>query len=437
MASMNGDYDLWSYLQVAWWMVCGLIAFRSLVGNRRLLIEMTRLARGVVAGTLIWLGALSLSVLVSPYLFFSAANVFMLGVLVICAADACLKLYSGAVTIRRVLKSLLAITALLLAAIILLHLIRPGYVEAASDEGRFGLRIRGGRIGYSPLLSLVALFVGFYFWRTTRGPVRFLHLGIMTLGMVLLYLGQTRSAYAGFLAGAVLFGFQWSGLHRHALRLTVSAVTVFAVLSAGVLLADMSDSVGVGLRAAQQRLLRGEDQIWTLTGRTYAFAMLWEASKNKPLGLGFAAGPRLVLQRPDNIRRLHTNVYGNAHNAYFEIFSGGGYIALLGWIALIICLLWSMFRAGPLEMIPFHALLVAVLLEGIAESELVLPFKQTSALFWIVAAAITAVHLRRIRARRGAQQTTDGLPYRTTAEQNLPLHSAKLLGAEQSLYPYA
>jgi len=424
MASMQGSFDFWNFFQAFWWLGFGMIAISELYRQRHLAAEFVRWAGSIKWWVGLWLVPMYVSCLGSPSLVFSLGNVVMLTILVIAALDFGVKLYRGVITPRAVLRILFVMTLGLLFLVALAFMLQPGLVE--QTESAQGLRIRGGQVGYSPLLGSVALLLSFYFWCTEKyGP--WVLLGVMGLGGVFLLLGQTRAEYGAFFAGVLLFGWQWGRLRRRSLLLlSVGAVTV-ALFCIAVLLGSASETAVSMYESIGERLMRGGEYLATLNGRTRVWELLWEASKNDLWGMGFAAGPRELLMEPATTEYLYSDTWGNAHSAYIEVFSGSGYLAAIGFLGIIACVGWkALFGWATLPrlrgewwaLVPLHALLLVTLVEGLTESYLVLPFRQQSVLFWITAAAVIAGYARRRRDRSRANRSaaikpTSRRPYET------------------------
>lgn len=394
MASMHGDFDLWNIFRVLWWCLWGGVALHALYQRRRQVRALLRNIGWLRLWLPLWFVALYLSCLVSPAPLFSLANVSMLMILVVAAFDLSVRVYVGNVSLRQIVKGFLVFSAGLLALVALLLLIDLNLVGEMTSAGP---RVRGGEVAYTPLLSVLVFFAALYFWLNT--PSLTGRMGgwplVMTLALALLLLGQTRSAYGGLVIGLGLFVWQWSQLRRNMVHLMTATALVVATTCAFILLADTSKSASNVLRVTGDELIRDRRSISTLTGRTRVFRLLWQEVKDEPLGLGFSAGPRAVLQDPANLDVIYVNSFGNAHNAFVEVFAGSGYVGLLAWMGIVICVLLRLFRLRPRELVPLHAMLVTALIGGMTESNLVIPFEQESVTFWIVAAVMVAVGARR------------------------------------------
>ena len=146
----------------------------------------------------------------------------------------------------------------------------------------------------------------------------------------------------------------------------------------------------------------GRNRSKTASGRFGIWTVLLQKTYDRPLGLGYSAGPRVVLQDsrwPLWKYGVIAKRIGNAHNAYVEIFAGTGYLGLFAWLGF---LGWAVFRGFVVRgttLAVTRALLAVMLLNGLTGSEGVLPFMQASALIWIVAGFLLG-HARR-RAGRG------------------------------------
>lgn len=399
MDSLQGSFDFWNFFQAGWWMLGGAVAFRELYLNRAHLRGFLKGAGSLPLWSSLWLFALFLSSVVSSAPLLSFAKATLMGALVLAAADLGVKFYAGLVPVRRVLKILLisAVGLLLLVGVVffLTPSLVTGHYEASASF--LSLRTRGGRIAYTPFLSIVALVLGLYFFLTTRGLGRWLNVLVMGVGFFFLALGQTRSAYGGFAAALLLFAWRWAQLDKNMVRLMAGTALVVATVCIAGLTYDWSSSVAQRYDTTFQYVIRDAESLSTLTGRTQVIDALWEEVARRPLGLGYSAGPRAFLLSESFVASVHTDAFGNAHNAYLEILAGAGYLGFIAWMALVFGVGNTARTMRERDLIPIATLLVAALLEGVTESTLALPLYHTSVLFWIAAAVAAAYRARRVR----------------------------------------
>ena len=397
MDSLQGNYDFWNFFQSAWWLLGGAVALRELYLNRAWLREFVHGMGSLSLWTGLWLLALYLSCLVSPAPLFSFAKVTLVGALILAAADLGVKVYAGIVPVRRILKILLVSSVLLLLGVGFFYMYKPDLVTNNYAEIQHGLdlRMRGGRIAYTPIVSTVALMLGLYFFLTTPGLTRWLHVLIVSMSLLFLLLGRTRSAYVGFIAGLALFVWRWKRMDQNITNLMTAAALGTAVVCVTALTYDWSGSLAQDYNAVFGYIIRETESLSTMTGRTQVMTALWDEIARRPLGLGFSAGPRAFLMSDSFVEAMHTDAFGNTHNAYLEVLAGSGYLGFMAWMAIVLYVLNVARKMRQTDLIPLAALLIAALLEGITESLLVEPFYQTAVLFWIVAAVAAAYRARR------------------------------------------
>lgn len=417
MASVEGSFDFWNFFQVAWWGFWGLVALHELFRERRWIRSFLQSIGSVKIWIGLWVAALYLSCLVSPRMVFSLANAGLLTMLVLAAADLGIKLYSGHLSVRRLLWLTLAVIVGLLLLVVALIIVKPAMVNQPGFQG-FQMRIRGGEVAYTPTLAAAAMGLGAYFFFTAKSTTaRCISAGIILMGLLFIDLSKTRSAYAGVLGGIGVFVWQWFDMRLNAERLMLG-VTLAAIGACGIfLLADGSEMAANFVEKVFITLKRDEQTISTLNGRTHAWDLLWNAAAGQPLGLGYIAGPRNLLQSPAAIDYLGVDSFGNAHSAYWEVFSGAGYLGFVAFVMLIARIgAKAVVGEHKRALIPLHALLIVLLLEGYTESGLVMPFQQTCVLFWIIVAALTAPRFgEQIPPSRGyleASQARTSLPSR-------------------------
>ncbi len=413
MASVRGSFDFWNFLQVAWWTAFGVVAVLELYRKRRQMMGFLHWMGSIKWWILLWILPMYVSCLISPSLKLSLGNVGMLTILVIAALDLGVKIYDGTLTPHEVVKGLLFMAVGLLLVIGIAAVGAPGMVLQDSGAGT-GLRIRGGQIAYSPLLASTVLLISFYFWGVGDGRRQWALAIAMMGGLLFLFLGQTRAEYGAFVVGAGLFGWQWGRLSRRGVRLLTAGATIVALACTGLLLGSTSDAVVSAYAEISEKIMRGGEYVYTLNGRTRVWRLIWEVCQDKLWGLGYLAGPRTLLMRPDSIEFLYTGSWGNAHNAYIEVFSGSGYLAAGGFLAIVGYIGWCILfgwrqivrRCGAAwwALVPLHALIVVTLIGGITESYLVLPFWQQSVTFWIAAAVVIAGRARLRQGRRKASR---------------------------------
>jgi O-antigen ligase len=386
MASLEGNLDAWNLFRMAWWLAFGLLALIEVHRQREHLPRFIHDGWVMLASATTLIFTFFLSSLFSPSPLFTIGNAALMSMAFIAAVDLGLKLRARLVIPRQVLHVCFTVSLVLLgvvAALVVVPLIVSG--------GWAGQRIRGGAIGGTHILSLVVFFTGLYLGLGSRAWLRVLYGSGAALGIVFLLLSQTRTAYVGFAIGAMLFAALWfgsSGLRQRLAMIGVAALMAGA--ATGLLLQD-EFSPGEPLpERAWAYLIRSESSLRSASGRDGIFPILIREAVVQPFGLGYAAGPRVVLLSQEHEAELWYRYgvlpqrIGNAHNAYLEVFAGAGYLGSLAHLVLIAWLALGLARRRSDVYIPTKSLLLIVLIEGLTGSSAILPLNQVSVLFWIL-----------------------------------------------------
>lgn len=414
----SSGQDIWNIIRLVWWMVFGLVALAEVMRDRETLYDM--LSR---LGSLHrWVGLLMLTLLasaaVAPMPMFTLVNASMFVVMVFAALDLALKIYRGVLTIERSLRLLLYVSTGMLVLVQACLWYDPWMVGA---DTFMGFRVRGNNVAYTPILAQTMAFVSYYFWTKDKSWKRLIYLALMGWCVYWLYISQTRSAYLSLFLGIFLLAWYWGNMRRNLVALVVLGALVGILLTTLTLLYDVSDGVKWRYEQAYERFVLRDrwavededfarENLASLNGRSEVVALLSRHAWTQPLGLGYVTGPRVLLQSEDAVEELQSAAFGNAHNAFVEIWAGGGYLALLGYLALIFLVLRYSSQLAFRPLFIMRLLCLLVLFEGLFESDLVLPFKQSLALFWWVSAGMVAIYARQVRYGTPTAQTTSAHP---------------------------
>ncbi len=395
MASIVEGQDYWNIMRFIWWGMWTLVAIFDIIKDRRaakaFLSEIGLLP--VFVG--VWIVPLYASCFISPSPYFSIGNATCVVMLVMCSFDLGLKMFTGQITFRKVLHLLMWAAGFLLTVISITYLIDPTLVSWVTYTGT---RIRGNSVGYAPLCSLILFFVSVFIFLKPIRKRNYLLFFIMAYSVWWIYIGQTRSAYAGFGVGAIIYLWQWGQFGKSFTRTVMLFALVISFLTALSIAYGASHRVRWELDGLYDRyVLRDasayseefqEETLTSLNGRTIVANVLIRETIDKPLGSGYVAGPRAILQSEEVMMELGTQAFGNAHNAYLEIYTGSGFFAFLGFMGIVIWLVRKSRSIWSDETMLIRVLMYAVLLQGLFESNLVLPFKQSSVLFWLLIACV-------------------------------------------------
>src|SRR5690606_13462498 len=110
-----------------------------------------------------------------------------------------------------------------------------------------------------------------------------------------------------------------------ALTLAAALASLSLLVSASIsspIASGMLDSIG-------SYLTRDQEDVGSLSGRTVIFEVLLRSVPERPLGIGFSAGPReLILSNARELRPrgVIAERIGNAHSAYLEVLVGSGWL---------------------------------------------------------------------------------------------------------------
>jgi O-antigen ligase len=391
--SISGNFDVWNVVRLGWWTFFALLALVSLYRHRRDLAALVRTMPQLALWSGVWVASIVVSSTYSPASTFTLANSGVMAMLVVAALDLGVRIYARSLAVREVLSGLYLWSVVLVAFIGLSFALDPYRV---STVGFFGLRILGGHVADAPLLSTTLFFLAASFSIVSRGRAKWLHHLVMAAAFALLLLTQTRTAYIAFALGAGYLFLQWFLEVPLRARLSALGATliVAGLFPVGVTLVDTwtgRSSVG----EAFSYLMRDESSWRTASGRTTVSEIILERVGDRPWGLGYSAGPRVVLQ--SSISELaeqgvRAAGIGNAHNMYLEVLGGSGVIGLFSFLAVIVWVFLNMHRTQGPELKPVRVLFIVCLLGGFTGSSGVLPFFQASVLIWVIVGIVAGAN---------------------------------------------
>ncbi len=419
MASVTEGQDFWNILRIVYWLLVGFFILIELTRNIEAVKHFLREMGFLPVAVAIWISGLYASALVSPSVTFTAGNATFMLILVLGALDLGAKLYAGQLSIRRLFQALLYISLTMLMVVWVAFQIDPYYVGFYSFGG---IRIRGNAVAYVPILAQVLFFGSLYFLITSRRRGRWFFIGLMAMGVWWISIGQTRSSYLGFGLGVLLFILQTGYAKQAHMKLTgLFVATMIGLCCLGVLygsshtirwkLDRLYDRYVLRDAHAIQSQELATEHIMSLNGRTRVAAVLWENALFEPLGVGYIAGPRQLLQSEDITEILDSKSFGNAHNAFLEIWAGAGFITFFAFVIFMISILWHSRNIPGVAGILIRVLLYILLIEGLFESNLVLPFKQNSSLLWTLTALIMVSRTHRRLAVFGPEMPAQSFPF--------------------------
>lgn len=392
MAALDGSLDVWNVFRIIWWGVWGFVAFRGVMKRRGALRDLARswglLPFAVIALLLSFLA----SAAYSPAPIYTFGTAVFYGILVLAALDLSLRLHERSMSVRELLRGLLLVSLLLVFAIVAMHLTVGG---AVSVVAAYGVRITGGTLGDFGTLSLVVVVAGLHVLTRTTGLAQSLHGFAVAFGIAAVGMSRTRSIMVAGVLG--LLGYLLLRVGRGSRRATFATLAVvFLALSGGLAgaLAVSLSGADAGIDEAIAFVVRDTASLQGFSGRDGISSVVLEASIANPLGLGYGAGPRVLLLNSEralaNFGVVASRI-GNAHNAYLEVLGGSGFVGFIAFLGIASWLLRRSFATRQLDAFPFVVLGNLMLVIGLVASTPVLPFTQSSALLWI-AIAVLAGH---------------------------------------------
>ena len=384
MAALSGALDFWNVFRIVWWGFWGLVAIRSVLSRRDELRLLVRSLGHLPLAAGVLLLSLFVSAAQSPSPIYTFGTALLYSFLVVAALDLALRLRAGSLTVRQLLRSVLSVSLLLLFGILALHLTVGG---AVSVVAAYGVRITGGTIGDFGTLALVAVLVGLHLASRSNGLGQALFGLAVAFGIAAAAISRTRSIMlAGVLA---LLGYILLRAGRGSRRtafVTLAAVAFAIGGGLGAALAVSLSGSSAGIDAAIEFIVRDAASLQGFSGRDGISAVVVDAAMDNPLGLGYAAGPRVLLLNSESTLAgfgVVASRIGNAHNAYLEVLGGSGFLGLLALLGVVLWILRRSLATRQPDAIPLVVLCNVMLIIGTVASSPVLPFTQSSALLWL------------------------------------------------------
>ena len=404
MESLAGDFDAWNVFRVAWWMLFAFVAMVAIYQHRQHVREFVRSMPQLVLWVFAFVSSLAVSSAFSPAPLFTLANAGLMLMLVVASFDLGLRIFARTIDLETVLRGLYVISVGLLAAIVINLFVDP---DSLLGVAGLGFRIGGGFIGDTALLAATVVFLSLYFLMRARGWKAAWYVIATIASLVLLVMTRTRTAYIGVALGGGLFALQWLVLVAPRVRAVALGAILIGVglVPPTIVVVDAVTGASTVEQAAHY-LVRDPRSLTTVSGRTTITGILFEQVASQPWGLGYSAGPRLLLQSSYSElgeHGVHAERIGNAHNTFLEMLGGSGVLGLFVYLALLTWVGLNMFRVSARGMVVVRALFVYVVVAGLTSSNGVLPFFQASVLTWFVVGAVA-----------GANGVHHALPSRTS-----------------------
>ncbi|MHB9146732.1 MAG: O-antigen ligase family protein [Symbiobacteriia bacterium] len=378
LASLTGNMDAWTLLRAAWWGGATLIALTVLVHHARALWA-SRRTKTVVALGLLWVLSVAASALFSVSPLYTLASAALLGGALLTGLDLYVRLDERVITPEQLLLTTLNVITGLTLLVAVVSIWRPDIVGALSFSGP---RFLGGQVASIPDLAVTAILLLIHrlFTVRRRGSILWSIVRLAGFSFVLL-VAQNRTSFVQVAVGLfVYFVHYYRGAFKK-IRLLLWAATAF-LLTIGTAVIIFSPLI---TSRVWEFLLRNQQNLNNLSGRTEIFSFLWTQALHKPWGLGYAAGTRLAItSNPQFFQVIVARHIGNAHDAYLELLAGAGVQALLLFLVIVLLFLTIRVRRTMTAIAGANrAVMLALLVGGITSSSLVLPFTGSYILLWI------------------------------------------------------
>lgn len=399
LASLDGGLDPWNLFRIAWWLGFGALAVWELLRHRHLLPRLWHPSAALFGFAAAWVAAMFASLVVTPSLTYTGVYAGLMAILLVASLDLAVKVAAGRIHLDEILMRCLRFSLALLLLIFALFLVAPELVSTSDATWPPG-RLQGKSVGGTHFLAVIVLIVIAYFVLLRRRHALPL-LAWIPFALALLLLAETRTGYVQLVLGLGVLGLQW--LPRATRNMRRAALAVACVVAAtGVAAVAIADahSSDSALDTAVAYLVRDENTLRSASGRDGIFAVVARDAVRTPWGLGYAAGPRSVLQSPDNASELWyrygivRGTIGDAHNMYLESYAGAGVLGAAALLGMLILSIVVAVRGREIAFIGLRALLVIVLVGGLTASAGSLPLNQSSALLMILVGAFAGAGIR-------------------------------------------
>jgi len=403
----QAHFDFWNTFQVLWLIVISLPAIVRLAYLPSILLP--KQLQSILKYSLL-LGILFLgSIAYSPGKVISSEFLFLYFLTFICVVEFLDEVYRNPPDWMECLFQLRIIATVILALVILCLPIRPEFVLKAAGEGG-GVRLVGGTVGDVSLLCPMIVIISAYSFLHSLEPRGRATLFFLA-GLGSLALTRIRGAQIALFIVLAVLGLGWAKTSKRAGQLLIAGV-MSTILLAGVVL------VTVGGGSVWNSFNRGEDisEIMTFSGRTIYWGDLMRYCVDHPQGLGYIAGIRQAkFGKFANL--LHADLYGvgGTDNAYMEVLSDAGWVALALYLVMltkVVALGWRFAKrnipsgAPTSTTLTHHALRCSLLLflfcliEQMEDSEFVLPLRQAFYIQNILIAIILGASISFLAASR-------------------------------------
>ena len=357
----QSHFDFWSIIQVGWLFAIALRAVYRLGSAERFILPLP--VRSVLKYSAFLGLVFTVSIAYSPGRAISAEFSILYFLTLICVVEFLVDARQHPPDWLQVIFVLRRIMLVLLGLVLLCLFISPAMVMNLVED--VGVRLGGGPVAplgaAGPMIAIISAFSFIYaLERRSRSVICFL------IGVAVTLVTQARGAEITLFLCLAILGLRWAKTGKRVAYFVVAGSTVV------VMLACLAAAI-IGPDRIWDKFNRGQEtaDILTLSGRTEVWADVIDSSLSHPQGMGYIAGVRKFRGGRYKMN-LHANLngVGGSDNSYFDVLSGGGWLALgcyLMFIAKTVVLglrsaAKPLVRPSPREVASRHALRCALLL---------------------------------------------------------------------------
>ena len=216
---------------------------------------------------------------------------------------------------------LLALIAILLILLLSGGVVAPGEAFEKIPGALFSLRLVGSWLFVHPntsgQLAAIILIVSLNRWlRSPRGPISYFWIGLMLLGVVVLFLAQSRTSWITAAVAAPLV------LLMNRRVLTALAIAILALVAGSTMAPLLLDLVVRG---------QNEATFTSGTGRLDIWEAAWGLFMNAPIqGNGFYTGVRIDLNPQFSWMEV-----SNVDNTFLEVLVGVGIVGFIPFVLYV------------------------------------------------------------------------------------------------------
>jgi O-antigen ligase len=322
----QGQVDVWSLLQTGLLCAVTIRAVLRLAAAESVFIP--KQIRSILKYAL-FLGLLFLvSAIYSPSHFATAAYSFLYLFTIICVTEFIVDVYRNPPDWVQCLFHLRFISFLMLVVVLFALAVNPELVmQVLPGEG---IRLRGGAVApVTVICPMIALISAYSFLHTLEA--RFRASLFLLIGLAGTLLTQIRGCEIALLLCLLFLAALWAKSSKHAVYLFISGLMASTILFVTV-------TAVVGPETIWNRFNRGQsaEGIESASGRTELWAFVVRYCTTHPWGMGYVDGFRVIFRQYYSLSTgQNLSQLGTAHNTYFDVLAGAGWLALAVYLIII------------------------------------------------------------------------------------------------------